>query len=191
MECVIENPCGRETALAEEDFYGNLYMFHKDETSMQRIVEKPWGKEITFAEEDFYIGKILEIERNQRLSYHYHADKKETLFLLKGKIHCIIDDVEYIFEEGKTLRFDPETKHRIHALEDTTIVEVSTKDEASRRMEDDFGRIDFGCLFAEKRGNKHNGPVFYCRKPSRVDQVRLCVRKCGEFQAKNKLGKRK
>ncbi len=154
---------------------------------MQRVLEKPWGKEITFAEENFYIGKILEIQRDQQLSYHYHEEKLETLFLLKGKIHCIIDDVEYIFEAGKTLRFGPGTKHRIRALEDVILVEVSTEEEESHRLEDDFGRIDFGCLFAEKRGNRHNGPVFYCRKPSRVDQVRLCIRKCGEFQPREEL----
>jgi mannose-6-phosphate isomerase len=154
---------------------------------MQRVIEKPWGKEITFAEEDFYIGKILEVEKERQLSYHYHAEKRETLFLLEGKIHCIIDDVEYIFEPGKTLKFEPGTKHRIHALEDSILVEVSTKEEASVRVEDDFGRIDFGCLFAEKRGNKHNGPVFYCRKPSRVDQVRLCTRKCGDFQPRDEM----
>jgi quercetin dioxygenase-like cupin family protein len=187
MECVIEDPCGTETTFSET-LHRNLYMFYEGEFPMQRVLEKPWGREITFAEEDFYTGKILEIQRDQRLSYHYHKDKKETLFLLKGKIHCIIDDVEYIFDEGKTLKFEPGTKHRIHALEDATVVEVSTREEVSHRLEDDFGRIDFGCLFAEKRGNKNNGPVFYCRKPSRVDQTRLCVRKCGEFQPRDKLG---
>ncbi len=190
MQAIIEELCKKESNLSE-DLHGNLYMFYEDETSMQRIVEKPWGTEITFAEEDFYIGKILEIQKDQRLSYHYHGDKKETLFLYKGKVHCIIDDVEYIFEEGKTLRFEPGIKHRIHALEDTVMLEVSTREEDSVRMEDDFGRIDFGCLFAEKRGNKKNGPVFYCRKPSRVDQVRLCNRKCGEFQPRDKLKPKK
>jgi mannose-6-phosphate isomerase-like protein (cupin superfamily) len=158
---------------------------------MQRILEKPWGTEITFADETFYTGKILKIVKGQRLSYHYHQDKIETLFLLEGKIYCIIDDIEFIFETGKTLRFEPGSKHRIHALEDTTIVEVSTQEEKSTRMEDDFGRINFGCLFAEKRGNKNDGPVFYCRKPSRMDQVRLCVRKCGEFQPRTRLEPKK
>ncbi len=158
---------------------------------MQRIVEKPWGREITFAEEDFYTGKILDVAKDKRLSYHYHEDKKETLFLLQGKIHCIIDDVEYLFETGKTLRFEPKTKHRICALEDTTLLEVSTREEGSVRLEDDFGRIDFGCLFAEKRGSQKDGPMFYCRKPSRVDQVRLCTRKCGDFQPRDKLEKGK
>jgi quercetin dioxygenase-like cupin family protein len=167
--------------------YRNIYIFYAGKIYMQRIVDKPWGKEITFSEEDFYIGKVLEVEKSKRLSYHYHEYKKETLFLLIGKIHCIIDDVEYIFETGKTLKFEPGTKHRIHALEDSTIVEVSTREEASVRVEDDFGRIDFGCLFAEKRGNRKNGPVFYCRKPSRVDQVRLCTRKCGEHQPRDQL----
>ncbi|MBU6996123.1 MAG: cupin domain-containing protein [Theionarchaea archaeon] len=154
---------------------------------MQRVVEKPWGKEITFAEESFYIGKILEVEKNKRLSYHYHEEKMETLFVINGKIHCIIEDIEYIFETGKTLRFEPGIKHRIEALEASILVEVSTIEEVSTRVEDDFGRIDFGCIFAEKRGNRNNGPVFYCRKPSRVDQIRLCVRKCGDFQPREQL----
>ncbi|MBU7040207.1 MAG: cupin domain-containing protein, partial [Theionarchaea archaeon] len=121
---------------------------------MQRVVEKPWGKEITFAEESFYIGKILEVEKNKRLSYHYHEEKMETLFVINGKIHCIIEDIEYIFETGKTLRFEPGIKHRIEALEASILVEVSTIEEVSTRVEDDFGRIDFGCIFAEKRGNR-------------------------------------
>lgn len=158
---------------------------------MQRVLEKPWGTEITFANENFYTGKILKISKGQRLSYHYHEHKMETLFLLEGKIYCIIDDIEYLFETGKTLRFEPQSKHRIHALEDTTIVEVSDQEEKSIRLEDDFGRIDFGCLFAEKRGNKANGPIFYCRKPSRMDQTRLCVRKCGEFQPRTRLDSHK
>jgi mannose-6-phosphate isomerase len=167
--------------------YGNLYIFYDGKIAMQRVVEKPWGKEITFAEESFYTGKILEVEKNKRLSYHYHEEKLETLFVISGKIHCIIEDVEYIFETGKTLRFEPGIKHRIEALEDSTLVEVSTFEEGSVRVEDDFGRIDFGCIFAEKRGNRNNGPVFYCRKPSRVDQVRLCVRKCGDFQPREQV----
>ena len=49
--------------------------------------------------------------------------------------------VEDVIEEGASFRFEPGTVHRVTALEDTTILEVSTPQlDDVVRLEDAYGR---------------------------------------------------
>ena len=111
---------------------------------MERI-EKPWGHEILFAVTEKYIGKILFIKKGHRLSLQYHKQKDETFYCLKGRASLIIKkghmtntlplvpDCSYYVE--------PMTILRVEAIEDTTLVEVSTPEaEDVVRVEDDYGR---------------------------------------------------
>ena len=49
-------------------------------------VDKPWGHEIRWAINHKYLGKILYIEKGKRLSRQYHAQKDETIYVLKGTL---------------------------------------------------------------------------------------------------------
>ena len=111
-----------------------------------RRVEKPWGYEIIWAETDSYVGKVLHVDKGNRLSLQYHEIKEETLFVFKGKI--LFDtgaDKDNLKQtevgEGEAFHIPPKTIHRFTSLEDTDLFEVSTNHLMDVvRLEDDYGR---------------------------------------------------
>lgn len=118
-----------------------------------RTVLKPWGKEIWFAVEPEYVGKILHIKKDHRYSLQYHEKKKETQYLLKGKIKFSIgkskDNLEeIILNPGDKLDVLPLMIHRAEGLEDSEILEVSTNDlDDVVKLADDYGRSGKGNNF--------------------------------------------
>jgi mannose-6-phosphate isomerase-like protein (cupin superfamily) len=109
-------------------------------------VEKPWGWEIIWAETPSYVGKLLHVRAGQRLSLQYHDQKLETQCLLSGRAILTMGDPEGELRElemephrGYTVY--PHQRHRITALEDAVIAEVSTPEMGTTyRLEDDFAR---------------------------------------------------
>lgn len=107
---------------------------------------KPWGKEIWFAHNDRYAGKILCVSKGHRYSLQYHEKKIETQYLYKGKIKFIYGpDAEHLQEKimlpGEKIDVMPFTVHRVEALEDSEIFEVSTPDlDDVIKLHDDYGR---------------------------------------------------
>jgi quercetin dioxygenase-like cupin family protein len=110
-----------------------------------KIVKKPWGEERIFAHTDKYIGKILSIKAGKRLSKQYHKIKDETLYLLSGSVEVEItqEKYNYLLKLSKEpIRIEPGCIHRIIALENSEIVEVSTPElNDVVRLEDDFDRV--------------------------------------------------
>jgi mannose-6-phosphate isomerase len=113
---------------------------------MSTVVDKPWGHELIWAKTDAYVGKILHIKAGEALSLQYHRVKDETIMLLSGRM-----ELTY-FAEG-----DPPTtrelyprepfhittgmRHRMVAIEDTDVLEVSTTElDDVVRLEDRYGR---------------------------------------------------
>jgi len=111
-----------------------------------QIKLKPWGREIWFAHTDHYAGKILEIKKGHRYSLQYHEKKEETQYILKGKARFTYgtnqDSLqEKILNEGDKIDVLPYTIHRLEAIEDTEVLEVSTPDlDDVVKLEDDYGR---------------------------------------------------
>jgi len=110
-------------------------------------VEKPWGYELIFTSEDLpYTGKIMHIKAGTRQSLQVHDKKQETYFLASGKAGVIIEntqgELETIeFEQGKGYTTKVGQKHRIFALEDSDVWEVSTPETGTTyRIEDDYAR---------------------------------------------------
>lgn len=123
--------------------YGDVMV----EVLKPKVVEKPWGREVWIADELEYGGKILEVKKGFTTSLHYHKVKKETLYVLKGKVKITIKEndkfKEYIVGEGESLTLPPGTIHRIESIEDTVIIEVSTQPLNERvRIEDYYGNIE-------------------------------------------------
>ncbi|MBL4693891.1 cupin [Candidatus Gracilibacteria bacterium] len=114
------------------------------------IKPKPWGREIWFAFTDKYAGKILEIKKGHRYSLQYHEKKQETQYLYSGKVKFIYgtdqnDLHEKILEPGDKVDVHPHTIHRVEALEDSQIFEVSTPElEDVVKLHDDYGRSGKG-----------------------------------------------
>jgi mannose-6-phosphate isomerase-like protein (cupin superfamily) len=110
------------------------------------VVEKPWGHELIWASTDRYVGKILHIKAGEALSLQYHRLKDETIMLLTGRMQLVY------FAEGEEPRsrelqprepfhITPEMRHRMIAIEDTDVLEVSTTElDDVVRLEDRYGR---------------------------------------------------
>jgi len=112
-----------------------------------RKVEKPWGWELIWAETDSYVGKLLFIRAGEALSLQYHEIKDESWLVREGVARLELgtageDALETIeIGEGDALHYPPGTLHRITAVEDTLIVEVSTPHlDDVVRVEDRYGR---------------------------------------------------
>jgi len=109
-------------------------------------VDKPWGYEIRWAITDRYLGKILHVNRGEALSLQYHERKDEWLLVKKGAIDIEIGPLDGNLEkvrmlEGDSVHMPPLTRHRVTAVEDTDIFEVSTPEmDDVVRLEDRYGR---------------------------------------------------
>jgi mannose-6-phosphate isomerase-like protein (cupin superfamily) len=112
-----------------------------------RRVEKPWGYELIWALTDDYCGKVLFVKAGERLSLQFHREKDESWFVQSGRAMLELGDAgqkvlkEEVITAGAAFHYAPGTVHRITAIEDTTILEVSTPQlEDVVRLEDAYGR---------------------------------------------------
>ena len=114
---------------------------------LPRKTEKPWGYELLYALTPLYAGKILFVKKGYRLSLQYHREKDESMYLLQGKVLFTIQRknetlTEIVRESGFCLHIPPMTTHRLEALEDATLLEVSTPQLGDVvRLQDDYGRF--------------------------------------------------
>lgn len=112
-----------------------------------RKTVKPWGYELLFAHTSKYAGKLIYVKKGHRLSLQYHKEKDETLYIYSGRVLVEIENSEghlagSEFTQGHCYRVAPETKHRLEAIEDTIVFEVSTPElDDVVRLDDDYGRI--------------------------------------------------
>ena len=117
-------------------------------SEIPKRVEKPWGHELWWARTDRYVGKILHVKRGESLSLQYHNVKDETIMLQSGRLlfetrptgeQGELRKVE--MKPGDVFHITPGTLHRMTALEDCDIVEVSTPElDDVVRLEDRYGR---------------------------------------------------
>jgi mannose-6-phosphate isomerase len=110
-----------------------------------RRVDKPWGYELIWAETSRYVGKVLHINAGQRLSRQYHRVKDETLLVQSGEMTLEIgpsDNVEArTMVKGDVFHVVPGTIHRMIAVSDVDVLEVSTPElDDVVRLEDVYGR---------------------------------------------------
>lgn len=115
---------------------------------LSRRIEKPWGWEIIWAEGGPYTGKLLHVQAGKRLSLQYHEEKTETQCLLSGRAVLVLEDAdgrlrEISMQPGAGYTIYPFQLHRIVAIEDSDISEVSTPEIGTTvRVSDDYQRPD-------------------------------------------------
>ena len=112
-----------------------------------RRVEKPWGYELHWALTDRYVGKVLHVNAGHALSLQYHTVKDETILLWSGRLKFEIQEggrlVERELRPGDHVHVPPTTVHRMTAIEDSDIFEVSTPElDDVVRLEDRYGRVE-------------------------------------------------
>ena len=114
-----------------------------------RKVEKPWGHELVWAEAEQYVGKVLFVKAGESLSLQFHRVKDEAWLIHSGRAKIEMGNPgdktpnSEVVGAGAAFRMRPGTIHRVTALEDTTIIEVSTPHlEDVVRLEDNYGRLE-------------------------------------------------
>ncbi|HSL20713.1 MAG TPA: hypothetical protein VK886_04200 [Vicinamibacterales bacterium] len=120
-------------------------------TTINRV-EKPWGYELHWAQTDRYVGKVIHVNAGHALSLQYHNEKDETIYLWSGRLLFEIQEGNVLSGRellpGEAVHITPKTIHRMTAIEDSDIFEVSTPElHDVVRLEDRYGR-------AEGQGNR-------------------------------------
>ena len=112
-----------------------------------RRVEKPWGWELIWAHAQQYVGKVLFVRAGHSLSLQFHREKDESWYVQSGRARLELGEAgqavlaEEVVSAGACFHYRPGTVHRVTALEDTTIFEVSTPHlDDVVRLEDRYGR---------------------------------------------------
>lgn len=110
-------------------------------------VDKPWGYELHWAKTARYVGKIIHVNKGHALSLQYHKVKDETIYLWSGRLLFEIEvDGRLVGRDmvpGEAVHVTPKTVHRMTAVEDSDIFEVSTPElDDVVRLEDRYGRTD-------------------------------------------------
>jgi len=112
-----------------------------------RRVDKPWGYELIWALTERYCGKVLFVEAGRSLSLQFHNEKDESWLVQSGRAKLELGAVgqkvlnEEVIGPGAAFHYVPGTVHRVTAIEDTTILEVSTPHlDDVVRLEDLYGR---------------------------------------------------
>jgi mannose-6-phosphate isomerase-like protein (cupin superfamily) len=111
-----------------------------------KIVEKPWGREVWIAHTDRYALKIIEFKKGSRSSLQYHVKKHEHIYVDAGVLQIEKENDEgkmdiLILKAGDVIENKPGCKHRVTALDDVRLIEVSTPElDDVVRVEDDYNR---------------------------------------------------
>jgi choline kinase/mannose-6-phosphate isomerase-like protein (cupin superfamily) len=124
-----------------------------------KTVYKPWGKEEWLELNDRYCYKRIYINKGYRTSFQYHNFKHETNYIISGDAEIWLEDEngiinKSIMSSGDFFTVVPPRKHRVIALTDIILQEVSTPEvDDVIRIDDEFNRTD------GKIENEHKKPA--------------------------------
>jgi NDP-sugar pyrophosphorylase family protein/mannose-6-phosphate isomerase-like protein (cupin superfamily)/thiamine kinase-like enzyme len=113
-----------------------------------KIIHKPWGREEWLELNDSYCYKRIYINAGYKTSYQYHHFKRETNYIISGEAEIWLENEEGIVEKkimktGEYFNVTPPKKHRVIAITDIILQEVSTPEvDDVIRIEDDTNRVD-------------------------------------------------
>jgi mannose-6-phosphate isomerase-like protein (cupin superfamily) len=111
-----------------------------------KIVEKPWGRELWIAHTDRYALKIIEFNQGTRSSLQYHVQKHEHIYVDSGRLQVELENEHgemevIVLGPGDVIENQPGRKHRVMALENVRLIEVSTPElDDVVRVQDDYQR---------------------------------------------------
>ena len=112
--------------------------------SALRVIEKPWGREIILRQTADYVVKTLCVRAGCRLSLQYHRVKSESMQIRSGHATLQIHRNGIVTEHNleQSVEVEPGTVHRLVALDDCEVIEVSTPElDDIVRLEDDYRRV--------------------------------------------------
>jgi len=113
-----------------------------------KTVIKPWGREEWLELNDAYCYKRIYINAGYKTSYQYHNFKRETNFIISGEAEIWLENNDGVLEKkimkaGEYFNVTPPKKHRVIALTDIILQEVSTPEvDDVIRIDDEFARVN-------------------------------------------------
>jgi dTDP-glucose pyrophosphorylase/mannose-6-phosphate isomerase-like protein (cupin superfamily) len=113
-----------------------------------KTIHKPWGKEEWLELNEKYCYKRIYINAGYKTSYQYHNFKRETNYIISGEAEIWLENDNGVVEKrimkaGEFFNVTPPKKHRVIALTDIILQEVSTPEvDDVIRIEDDSNRSD-------------------------------------------------
>lgn len=125
-----------------------------------KTVSKPWGKEVWLELNNKYCYKRIYIKAGTRTSFQYHEKKLETNYIIDGEAEIWLENDGGVVEKIQMKKNDfftvkPPRKHRVIALTDLILQEVSTPEvDDVIRIEDDTGRNN-GRIESEHKKEEH------------------------------------
>lgn len=111
------------------------------------VITKPWGSETIIEINKKYLLKKLYMKKNHRCSLQFHNFKKETIFVLKGKLKITTGSKKKklqskIYIKGQFITIKPKVIHRMEAITDSLYLEASTPElNDVVRIIDDYKRV--------------------------------------------------
>tara|TARA_B110000037_G_C16830724_1_gene387635 strand:- start:113 stop:451 length:339 start_codon:yes stop_codon:yes gene_type:complete len=111
-----------------------------------KVITKPWGSETIIEINKKYLLKKLYMKKNHRCSLQFHNFKKETIYVLKGKLKITIGSKKKlqskIYIKGQSITIKPKVIHRMEAITDSLYLEASTPElNDVVRIVDDYKRV--------------------------------------------------
>ena len=113
-----------------------------------KVVVKPWGREVWLELNGRYCYKRLYINAGTRTSFQFHHKKLETNYIIAGEAEIWLENDMGVVEKlhmvaGDFFSVIPPRKHRVVAITDIILQEVSTPEvDDVVRIEDDSARPD-------------------------------------------------
>lgn len=102
-----------------------------------KFVPKGWGYEKWIVNCKDYCGKILFFAKGKQCSWHYHKLKDEVFYVQTGRVMVYYNDDPdcqsfnnysvTILEQGDKFHIPIGMRHRVYALADSEILEISTE----------------------------------------------------------------
>lgn len=113
-----------------------------------KTIKKPWGKEEIIEINSKYMLKKLTMKKGHRCSLQYHNKKKETIYVLTGKLRIFYGKTKKklkskIFNPNTSVTIKPGVVHRMMAVKNSVYLEASTPQNYDVvRLSDDYKRIN-------------------------------------------------
>ncbi len=105
-------------------------------------IEKPWGYENILEQNEIYVLKELFMKVGHGCSLQYHEVKRETIYVLTGRLEIKVNDKKRVYERGDSITIHPKEVHRMKAMSDCLYLEASTPElDDVVRLDDYYGRV--------------------------------------------------
>ena len=98
---------------------------------------KGWGDELWLANTSQYCGKLLRFNKGAQFSTHFHGNKDETFYIVRGSIKFThinpqtAAEASCFLSAGDVVDIPRLCSHRVEALDEALIFEISTHHEES------------------------------------------------------------